>query len=118
MDTAIHTPERPDDVSVRRLVRETVAHSKAYLSAEKEALTLRAKLTVVVARNAAVFGMAAGVLALFGFGWMLVAAAEGLSELVHPAWAALIVAVALMLTALLCVRLATGALRGLPKGSS
>ena len=95
-----------------------IAHSKAYLSAETDALTLRVKLTAVVARNAAVFGGAAGVLALFGFGWLLVALVDGLSELMHPAWAALIVAVALLLLAFACVRLATGALRGLPGGSS
>ena len=109
---------RGSDRSARSLLRDTIDHSKAYVAAEREALTLRAKLTAAVAKHAAVYGVVAVVMGLFGFGWLLAAVARGLGEVVHPAWAALIVAVALLLIAYLCVRLATGALKALPKGSS
>ena len=104
--------------SIRRLFSDTVQHSKAYVAAEKEALTLRAKLTLAIAKHAVLFGVVAAVLALFGFGWLLAAAVAALSIVMHPALAALLVAIVLLVLAYLCLRRATAGLADLPGGSS
>ena len=112
----IADPDRNE--SIRRLFNETVDHSKAYISAEKDSLTLRAKLTLAVAKHAVVLGTVAGVLALFGFGWLLSAAVAGLSIVMHPALAALSVAVVLLVLAYVFLKRATSGLSDLPGGSS
>lgn len=117
-DVRARTSEAPQEESIRQLLSETVDHSKAYIAAEKEALTLRAKLTLAVAKHAAIFGIVAGVLALFGFGWLLSAIVAALSIIMHPALAALLVAVMLLLLAYLCSRRATAGLADLPGSSS
>lgn len=101
---------RPEHRSSRALFGESVAHAKGYVAAEKEAITLRVKLTASVAKTVAVFGVVAVVLALFGLGWLLVAGVGALAHLVGYAWAALIVALVLLLAAYLCVRKAARAL--------
>lgn len=109
IDDVTRTVPRPEDRSSRALFGETVKHAKGYLAAEKEAITLRVKLTATVAKTAAVFGVVAAVLALFGLGWLLVAAVGALAHLVGHTWASLIVALVLLLAAYLCVRKAASA---------
>lgn len=117
-DAGERIAERKPEESVRRLFSETVGHSKAYIAAEKDALTLRVKLTVAIAKHAVTFGVVAGVLALFGFGWLLSSAVAALSIVMHPALAALLVAVVLLVLAFVCLKLATSRLSDLPGGSA
>ena len=95
------------------LLGEAVEHTKGYFAAEKEAITLRVRLTATIVRNAAVFGVVAAVLALFGVGWLLVAAVGALAHVIGHTFAALAVGLVLLLSAYLCVRRATGALADL-----
>lgn len=117
-DTAARVRHRTgDDESIRSLFGDTLQHSKAYLGAEKEALTLRARITAALIKTAAVFGALAGVLALFGLGWLLAAAVGALALLIGDVLAAMVVGLVLLLAAYLCVRQVKSALSRIPGGS-
>lgn len=106
---------RPDDRSARSLFSESIEHTKGYLAAEKEAITLRVRLTATVAKTAAIFGAVAAILALFGIGWLLVAVVGALAHLVGYIWAALIVGLTLLIVAFLCVQRVSSAVKSLPE---
>ena len=114
MEDASRTTRRPEDRSSRALFGETVDHVKGYLAAEKQAVTLRVKLTVAAAKSLVLFGTVAAVGALFGIGWLLVAAVGALSHLVGHTIAAAIIGAVLLLAAYLSLRRAMGALNDLP----
>lgn len=107
-----------NDGSIRDLFSETVHHSKAYIAAERTALTLRARLTAKVLTLALAFGSAAAILALFGFGWLLVGLALLLAEAIGAIGAAFVVSLILLGLAFVCVLLARRALARLPRTSS
>ena len=117
----IHTRDTKtvrDRESIRALFSATVDHSKAYLSAEKQALTLRAQLTLAAFKMAAVFGLLAAVLGLFALGWLLVTIAAALAVLIGAPLAALVVTLLLLVGASVCAWLAVRALKRIPKGSA
>lgn len=117
-DTAARVRHRSDDESIRELFGDTVQHSRSYIAAQKEALTLRARITAALIKTAVAFGSVAGVLALFGFGWVLAAAVGALALLIGDVLAALVVGLLLLLAAFLCVRRAMSALSRIPGTSA
>lgn len=104
--------------SIRDLFSDTVQHSKAFIAAERAALTLRARLTATIVASAAAFGVAAAVLGLFAFGWLLVGLSRLLAEAIGPIGAAFVVSLVLLGLAFVCVLLARRALARLPRLSS
>lgn len=112
-DKATVSPTPPENRSSRVLLGEAVEHAKGYVAAEKDALTLRLQLSVAIARNAAIFGIVAVVLALFGFGWLLVAVVGALAHVIGHTFAALAFGLVLLLAGYFCVRRVTGALSSL-----
>lgn len=117
-DTVARTQSSADTGSIRSLFGDTVQHSKAYLVAEREALTLRVRVTAALLKTAVTFGAVAAVLALFGLGWLLVAAVAALAILIGHVLAALVVGLLLLAAAYLCVRTVMGAVSRIPGGSS
>ncbi len=107
-----------EGVSIRNLFADTIGLSKAYIAAEKAALTLRARLTAAVLASALALGVTAAVLALFGFGWLLVGLALLLAEVIGSVGAAFVVALVLLALASACALLARRALSRLPRTSS
>lgn len=116
MSTRVHPDGNP--ASIGHSFSATVDHTKAYLGAEKTALTLRAKLTAKAVGFAVAFGVAALVLVLFAFGWLLVGLALLLAEAIGAIGAALVVGVVLLIVAAVCGLLAKRALSAIPRSGS
>lgn len=117
-DTAARVRHRSDDESIRELFGDTVEHSRNYIAAQKDALTLRARITAAIVKTAVAFGSIAIVLALFGLSWVLAAAVGALALLIGYVLAALAVGLLLLLAAFLCVRRVMSTLSRLPGTSS